>query len=214
MVEPKPGDRTGSATAAISPLFPLPNVRLFPGCVMPLHVFEPRYRQMVEDLLDGPGRLVIGTVPDAHVHDLAGSPPIFPVAGLGEIGRHERLPDGRFLIWLIGLARVRVREVASDRLYRKVACEVLPEKPARANHAEVLRTNLQRAILARCQEFMNLPNEMPLGTLADLLLQKLRLPCDLMQALYAETDVEERARGALREHARRTVPPTSSEPGA
>ena len=50
----------------VAPLFPLPNVFLFPGCVMPLHVFEPRYRQMVEDLLDGPGQVVMGTLEQDH----------------------------------------------------------------------------------------------------------------------------------------------------
>ena len=72
---------------AVSPMFPLGTV-LFPSMVLPLHVFEPRYRAMVEDLLDSPGRLVIATVPEEHVAELPGSPPVYPVAGLGEIGRH------------------------------------------------------------------------------------------------------------------------------
>jgi Lon protease-like protein len=212
-VEREPDDREAETSAATAtPLFPLPNVQLFPGCIMPLHIFEPRYRQMIEDLLDGQGRMVIGTVPDEFVSALPGSPPIYPVAGLGEIGRHERLPDGRFLIWLVGLSRVRVREVESSRPYRKVSVEMLPEKQVAPTREAELRKALQRAILARCDEFLNLPNEMPLGYLADLLLQKLRLPCERMQELYAETDVERRVCGALREHVRRPVPPPRTPP--
>jgi uncharacterized protein len=214
-VEREPDEQESeSVTATATPLFPLPNAQLFPGCIMPLHIFEPRYRQMVEDLLDGQGRMVIGTVPDEFVSSLPGSPPVYPVAGLGEIGRHERLPDGRFLIWLIGLTRVRVREVESTRLYRKVTIEVLNEKPVGGSREVKLREMLQRAILARCTEFLNLPADMPLGYLADLLLQKLRLPCAKMHELYSETDVEKRVCGALREHARRSIPepPTRSEP--
>jgi hypothetical protein len=58
------GDDGASRPTArfVAPVFPLPGVFLFPGQIMPLHVFEPRYRQMIEDSLDGPGRLVIGTV--------------------------------------------------------------------------------------------------------------------------------------------------------
>src|SRR6185436_16317400 len=93
-------EQSDDARQRIVPLFPLPNVFLYPGCVMPLHIFEPRYRQMIEDQLDGPGQIVMGTVPSEHAADLDGAPPVRPIAGLGEIFRHERLPDGRFLIWL------------------------------------------------------------------------------------------------------------------
>jgi Lon protease-like protein len=119
----------------VVPMFPLPNVWLFPAVILPLHVFEQRYRQMVEDCLDGPGRIVLGTIraghePDASgAPDAPGTPPIYPVAGLGEIGRHERLPDGRFNLLLVGLQRVVVREAPSDRLYRKVEIQPAPEQP-------------------------------------------------------------------------------------
>jgi ATP-dependent Lon protease len=188
-------------------MFPLPNVQLFPGCVMPLHVFEPRYRAMVEDLLDSAGRLVIATVPEEHVADLPASPPVYPVAGLGEIGRHERLPDGRFLIWVVGLARVRLCERPSEKVYRLVAVEPLEETRVEPRErADALRASLESAIRSRCNGTKELPSQAPIGWLADLLLQKLRLPCAAMQQLYAETDVERRARGALSEHARRANP--------
>src|SRR6185436_20389622 len=116
--------------------------------IVPLHIFEPRYRQMVEDMLDGPGRLVMGTVLEGHEGEIADAPPLYPVAGIGEIGRHEHLPDGRFNILLVGLARVRIREVESDRLYRKVETEALEEIPVAEERQRALRGELHKAILA------------------------------------------------------------------
>ena len=77
----------------VVPMFPLPGVFLFPGQVMPLHIFEPRYRQMIEDLLDGPGRLVMATILEEQSGADVEHPDVLPVAGLGEIWRHEKLPD-------------------------------------------------------------------------------------------------------------------------
>jgi Lon protease-like protein len=188
------------------PIFPLPNVFLFPGCVMPLHVFEPRYRQMVQDLLDRHGRLVMGTlVENGAARDDV--PAVYPIAGLGEIGRHEKLEDGRFLIWLIGLGRVRIEEVASDRLYRRVRIEPVEEWEVPPEEEPGVRARVQAALLARCDEFLNLPQGVPLTHLVDLLLQRLQLPSVRMQELFAETDVRRRAEGALAEHARRGLPP-------
>jgi len=192
--------RAGSVAA---PIFPLPGFFLYPGTVVPLHIFEPRYRQMIEDLLDGPGRLVMGTVVDGHENELAGAPPVYPIAGLGEIGRHERLPDGRFNLLLVGLARVRVHERESDRLYRKVEIETLEEIPVAPERERALRAVLQKAILARCDEFLNLPSLMSITNLADLLIQRMELPIATVQRLYAELDVEKRAGAALREHEER-----------
>lgn len=187
----------------IVPLFPLPNVFLFPGCVMPLHVFEPRYRQMVEDLLDGPGQIVMGTVPEEHANALAGSPPVRSIAGLGEICRHERLPDGRFLVWLFGLSRVKVAESPSARMYRRVQIQPLLETAPPKEREALLRERLRHAILARCDEATTLPTEIPISCLADLLLQRLSLRQREMERLYEMLDVEERAEGALEIHARR-----------
>lgn len=206
---------TGSADgeSCVAPLFPLPNVFLFPGCVMPLHVFEPRYRQMIEDLLDGPGRLVMGTQLESGAAGLdgscPGSPPVFHTAGLGEIARHERMKDGRFLIYLIGLKRVKIREKPSDRLYRKVQTDPVSEIPVPDALEAKFRRCLQKAILERCPELMNLPTAAPISFLADLLLQRLQLPQSTMQRLYAEVDVRQRVEGALEEHMLRPAPPAS-----
>ncbi len=212
-MEPLHREAADDEGCSIAPLFPLPNVFLFPGCVMPLHIFEPRYRQMIEDLLDTSGRLVMGTQLESGAKGLDGScpgmPPVFHTAGLGEIARHERMRDGRFLIYLIGLKRVKIREKPSNRLYRKVQTEPFHEIALPDELEPKFRRCLQQAILERCPELLNLPTNAPISFLADLLLQRMQLPQSTMQRLYAEPDVRIRAEGALEEHMLRPAPPAS-----
>ena len=191
---------------AVVPLFPLANVWLFPGAILPLHIFEPRYREMIEDSLDGPGRLVLGTVMEGHEEQVSGAPPVYPVAGLGEIGRHDRLPDGRFVIILVGLARVRLNEIESDRTYRKVEIEPVLETHADSSVDPDLRGQLSDAIRKRIQEEIELPKKVPLGHLVDLLTLRMRLPHSRLQEIYQETDVGRRAQLALVEHQVRPLP--------
>jgi len=186
----------------VVPLFPLPGVFLFPRLPLPLQVFEPRYLQMVEDLLDSPGRLVVGTIQEQELEDAMGSPAVLPVAGFGEIVRHEKLVDGRYLLWVIGLARVRIHEVPSDRLYRQVEFEVLEDKPANPRKAEELVSSLSEAILARSPQLLNLPDDAPVDMLADLLLQTMVLPQSVMETIFSEQDSAQRAAMALSAHAR------------
>jgi len=209
-LEERPESTGGSSAPQlvqpVAPLFPLPGFFLFPGSIVPLHIFEPRYCQMIEDLIDGNGRLVIGTVPDEYANQLCGSPPVHPVAGLGEIARHEKLPDGkRYLIWLFGLARVRVREVASDRLYRRVGYEALQEKPIAAEKRASLRAELELAVRGRCKELEELPRDLADACLIDILIQKLQLAPFETSRLYSEPDMERRAHCALAAHAAKPV---------
>ncbi|MEW6071838.1 MAG: LON peptidase substrate-binding domain-containing protein [Planctomycetota bacterium] len=192
----------GDPRKRVVPLFPLLNVWLFPYVVLPLHVSEERYRRMIEDSLDGPGRIVLGTVAEEHKDELAGSPPVLPVAGLGEIGRHQRLPDGGFQILLVGLQRVRVREVPSDRPYRRVEIEPVIEVQIRREHEPKVRADLVAAILERTEKLTAIPPQVPTSHLADLLALRMPLPPPEMNRLYGELDVEARARAALELHAR------------
>lgn len=120
------------------PLFPLSNVVLFPDALTPLHVFEPRYRQLTEVALRTERMIGMVTVRPRHVGAMAGDPPLFEVGCAGFISQHQRLADGRFHIVLRGMHRFRILgedPPAGDRLYRVARVEPLAEEigdPARA----------------------------------------------------------------------------------
>lgn len=185
------------------PVFPLPGVFLYPHQVLPLHVFEPRYRQLVGDLLDGPGRFVIGTVTSPRTDRQPAPwsalqlPELLPVAGLGEILRHEKLPDGRYQIWVLGLSRVRIDEVPSDRLYRQVRCEPFVEIDASEDESTELAQQLHAATVARLHQPLPLVDTTPPSILADLLVQTLGASTTLLERFYTEPSVVARARLAL-----------------
>jgi Lon protease-like protein len=86
------------------PIFPLPGAILFPRSQLPLHIFEPRYREMVRDVLDGAGR--IGMI-QPHAPEDEGAP-LYPIGCVGEIVSVEELDDGRFNIILLGWNRFRM----------------------------------------------------------------------------------------------------------
>jgi Lon protease-like protein len=178
-------------------MFPLPDYFLFPGALVPLHIFEPRYRQMINDLLDRAGRLVMASLTSSPGEGSQGSPAVLPIGGLAEIVHHEPLEDGRFLIWIVGLGRVRIQEVPSEKPYRLVQIEVLHDLPGSAKEQSRLRPLLETAIQRRSGKEVALAEEMPIGALADILLQSLRLSPKQLQAVYAETSATRRAEQAL-----------------
>jgi uncharacterized protein len=98
------------------PLFPLAGAILFPRSQLPLHIFEPRYREMVRDAIDGPGRIAMV---QPHRLDDDNKAPLFSVGCVGELVGVEELEDGRFNIVLLGSNRFRlVREIEADSAYR------------------------------------------------------------------------------------------------
>jgi uncharacterized protein len=104
------------------PLFPLDSVTLLPQQVLPLHIFEPRYRQMIEHALDGAGLVAMAIFEGADwKSEYHGRPPIKPIVCVGHIVQHEKTPDGRYNLLLQGVCRARIlRELppSEDRLYR------------------------------------------------------------------------------------------------
>lgn len=111
------------------PVFPLPNLVLFPGTTLALHVFEPRYREMIADCLSqGPMALAVARLKPGWQPDYHGRPPMYEVAGVGRIVSHLRQRDGTYDIQLEGVARVRLQELPEDRAYRKAAASVLPDQ--------------------------------------------------------------------------------------
>jgi Lon protease-like protein len=181
------------------PLFPLPDFFLFPGAVAPLHIFEPRYRQMIEDLLDTSGRLVLAAYQPGGARTTAG-PAVMPVGGLGEIVHHETLADGRFLIWVLGLGRVGIEEVPSDRLYRKTDVHLLADREPTDEVQADMAPQLMEAIRSRSPRGQKIEGELPLGLLADILLNALPLDAERTAAVFAERCPVLRAETALAWH--------------
>jgi Lon protease-like protein len=112
------------------PMFPLPNVVLFPHALLPLHIFEDRYRALARDVLSGSRFLAISLISPGAPEGVE-APPVEPVAGVGEVMMAHELADGRFNLVVRGRARIQItEELASDRPYRMVRAALLPDLPA------------------------------------------------------------------------------------
>ncbi len=109
------------------PLFPLPNVVLFPDVPLPLHVFEPRYRALVTDALASHRTVGIALLKPGYEADYHGRPPIYPLGCAGSIVQEERLDDGRYNIVLHGRERFRVVSEQQGGPYRLAYVEPLAE---------------------------------------------------------------------------------------
>src|SRR5579864_5212244 len=109
-------------------LFPLPNVVLYPHVMQPLHIFEPRYRQMTADALAGNHMIAMVLLEPGWETSYEGAPPIHDVACLGKIVADNRLDDGRFNILLRGLCRIRIdHEMPQATPYRQARVELLED---------------------------------------------------------------------------------------
>ncbi|MDF3068129.1 MAG: peptidase lon domain protein [Polyangiaceae bacterium] len=109
-------------------IFPLPSVALFPGALLPLHVFEPRYRELVKEALAGRRIFAVARLQPGYETDYEGRPPIFDICGVGAIETYTERKDGRFDLGLRGLARVRiVEELPPVRAFRQVRAEPMRE---------------------------------------------------------------------------------------
>lgn len=109
------------------PLFPLEGTVLLPASLLPLHVFEPRYRQLVADCLGSGGPLSVPEV--AEGEDMSGAPALLPYASVGFIAAHQARPDGRYNIVLEPRGRIRIVEelVESGHPYRVARAELLED---------------------------------------------------------------------------------------
>jgi uncharacterized protein len=116
--------------ALVLPIFPLPDITFFPHTLMPLHVFEGRYRALVIDALARDRRLCIAHLQPGYEADYGGRPAVHAVAGAGEIVNWERLATGRYNILVKGECRVRIdAERPSDTLYRIALAQRLDDVP-------------------------------------------------------------------------------------
>lgn len=121
------------------PLFPLPTVVLFPNVFLPLHIFEPRYREMVADALAGDRVIGMVLLRAGWEHDYEGRPPVHEMGCSGVITHFERLGDGRYNIILRGVERFRILEEDPTGSYRRAIVEPVIEGALAAEDRVVLR---------------------------------------------------------------------------
>ena len=203
-------------------LFPLPNLVFFPHVLQPLHIFEPRYRQMTADALADDRQIALA-LPNLDGQKHADrEPEIYPVATLGTIVTYHRLVDGRYHLLLRGTHRVRIREVVpSDRLYGLANVELLEDNAIDEADRELYwRTILQTEaphwfegqgeVVDQFRKLLN--SQLPLGTLADIIAFALPLEVDFKRELLEQLCVERRLQNItcrLR-RSRRPFPPSFS----
>jgi len=100
------------------PIFPLANCVLLPGGLLPIHVFEPRYRELTRDCLAGHQLMGVARLRPGYETSYYGRPPVYEKCGVGRIICSEELPDGRFALLLRGVARAEIaRELPSPHNY-------------------------------------------------------------------------------------------------
>jgi uncharacterized protein len=172
------------------PIFPLPSVVLFPQVFLPLHIFEPRYREMIGDALAGDRIIGMVLLRPGWEGDYEGRPPVYPIGCAGLITNAERLADGRYNIVLRGLAKFRVVGEDASRAYRQAEIETVLEPPSEFDRDE-LRGARQRL------ESLLVPQ--PSGRGVDPKMPPSMADEDLVNALAQYLDLEPLEKQALLE---------------
>lgn len=194
------------------PVFPLDQVTLLPQQVLPLHIFEPRYRQMVTDALDGAGQIAMAVFEGRDwKQQYHGRPAIRPAVCIGHIAQHEKLADGRYNIILRGVCRARViRELAprDARLYREAMLEPIGLEQDETPTLKALRISIEQDLdagpLSRLTDGATLleyvrDDDIPTAALIELISFTLVKDREKRYRLLEEGDADARAEMVRRE---------------
>ena len=129
------------------PIFPLYRVQLFPRAILPLYIFEPRYREMTAACLSGDGLMALAQLKPGFEADYQGRPPVRSIAGLGKIIAHRENADGTYNILLEGLGRVRIdEELPPEHSYREVRAHRVRDRIAEGFDQQTVRETLRLLI--------------------------------------------------------------------
>ena len=187
------------------PIFPLPSVILVPGILVPLHIFEPRYRQMVADAVVAGGAFAMAMPVPGEEGDDPRVPRIHPIVGLGRIIQHKVNPDGTSNIVLAGAAKMRVvREIPSSRLYRTVEAlpvvDVVPDPDDEV--AAVALTHELLDVLSRIPEIDDGDRAgllaLPPGAAIDIIIARLPIAAAEQHRMHADSTVARRVASVRR----------------
>jgi Lon protease-like protein len=187
------------------PIFPLPEVVLFPHAILPLHVFEPRYREMMADALAGPRFIAVGLLkPGFEPLYYTRRAPIHATVGLGQILEAEELTNGDYNMLLRGIARAVIEEESSDRPYRigrlqpvETFCSCPDDQSASLRDELFTAIRGNPALSPDLREFwLRLKGlDLELDQVSDLIAAGLPLEAELRQCMLEEADAF--ARGTL-----------------
>ncbi len=198
--------REKSLPAAV-PLFPLPNVVLFPRAVLPLHIFEERYKAMTADALNSHRQIAMALLRPGWEKDYHGQPEIEPVVCVGTILSHEKLSDGRYNFLLEGHTRATIVEEIRTEPYRLAQMETLGETGGA--EAGLLAHRRRLEALFEREVYLSLPggrqmrelihSNAPTAVIADLLAFHLLSEVDvrIRQQFLAEADIDARVAGIV-----------------
>lgn len=198
--EPVDGRHLDTRSLDAVPIFPLAGTVLFPGALLPLHVFEPRYRAMTRDCLAGSRMMVVAHVATDATRDENGHPSLAPIAGIGRVVDHVALPDGRFEVLLQGLARVHLAELEFVAPYRRARATVVPSTGLAIASSDLSPlcsaiSSFAAVVRARDPEFdFRVPKGAPPELVVDLAAHELVLDAHERQALLETLDVRARMR--------------------
>lgn len=185
------------------PLFPLPSTVFFPSTDLPLHIFEPRYRQMIDEALEGNGEIGMVLLKPGWESNYNAKPDIAQIGCFGTIDRHTKFPDGKYNILLKGVSRFQVVTEFDGKPYRRAEIKSLKEENdediAGKDHAE------KNKLIEHTQEFTSLlPDSRPekidsvlqscklLSELVDQLAYRLDITVEQKQSFLQELDVQKR----------------------
>ena len=219
MVPPVPDDiHPLTDFTGIVRLFPLPNVVLYPQVMQPLHIFEPRYRQMTADALQTDRLVAMALLKPGWEGKYEAKPAMHSVACLARIVAEQKLDDGRYNILLRGVSRIRIlHELPANKLYRQARVQLLNDQPALGNAREKKWRRLLSKLVAVwapqdnqvSQQFRKLfKSDLALGPLCDILSFALPFEVGMKQELLEELDVERRVKRLLKA----LVPESSKTP--
>jgi ATP-dependent Lon protease len=189
-------------------LFPLPNLVLFPHVVQPLHIFEPRYCEMLLEALSADRLITMATLRPGWELLSGGQPPISEVVCIGQIISHAPTQEERHNILLIGLSRARiVEELDVQRPFRMATVEVIDDvyptvgaaerMKLQQNLLEIYRRFIPEGTLAKESFQQMLSSQMSLGMLTDLIGFTMPLPIPIKEQLLGTSNVDARARVLL-----------------
>jgi len=183
------------------PIFPLPNVVLFPNVFLPLHIFEPRYRQMVDDALRGDRIIGMVLLRPGWEPTYQERPAVYPVGCAGVITHSERLSDGRFNIVLRGMEKFRVTAEDDALPYRMAYVDSVRE-PAPETFREEMqsaRRRLESLLVPQPigRSDPTMPAAMPDEELVNALAQYMEFEPVEKQALLEREGLLERCRSLI-----------------